>query len=259
MAHFTLKKLSGGDHDGHHGVFDGGDQVGCITPDHLASHIKACGLSEDVPGSGTPTKDDTPTTKASELFSEFGVQMSAKGVTGIDELRALVVRGRAAEASEKEQSSRKLLLTEAVKDGKLDVLKAQDLARDNKITLSDYVAVQAAETALDKAIETGKILPRDRAFFFRDALERPQEFAAFIEKAVPVVKLGSNGIAADEGAPVDQVVDTEVRKIMASEKMSYGKALKRVFRLDPGLEQRYRAEHTKRVQPDEASERNVTQ
>jgi hypothetical protein len=258
MAHFTLKKLSGGDHDGHHGVFDGADQVGCITPEHLASYIKACGLSEDVPNSGTPTKD-AAASRASELFSEFGVKLSAKGVTGIDELRALVVRGRAAEAAEKEQSSRRLLLTEAVKDGKLDVLKAQDLARDNKITLSDYVAVQAAERALDKAVETGKILPRDRAFFFRDALERPQEFASFIEKAVPVVKLGSNGIAADEGAPVDQVVDTEVRKIMASEKMSYGKALKRVFRLDPGLEQRYRAEHTKRVQPDQASERNVTQ
>ena len=191
-----------------------------------------------------------PTTDAG-LSGLFAERVGAAG-TALEDLRGLVEAGRRAQAREGAASSRALILSEVVRDGRVRAERAIELARDQKITLADYVAVQAAERAVERAVAEGKILPRDRHFFFRDALERPREFAEFVERATPAVRLGSEGIGSGEAVPVDQEVDLAARRVMSEQKVSYGRALKLLFRENPALEARYREAHSRRLDTPES-------
>lgn len=199
-------------------------------------------------GSGKGKKMDDE--EMSELLRESGVQIPESGTVRDELLKRL--KFAASEASAKSAAeARALLLTEAVKDGALDDDKAVTLADQGKITFADYIRAQQAEKKLDEAVRAGKILPRDRKFFFRDALERPKEFSEYVEKAMPVINLSSVGLGSSENIPVDQEVDLGVKKLMSEAKdLSYGKALKQLFKGNPQLENRYRAAHSARVSSD---------
>lgn len=229
----SIRKLSEGPQAGHHGVFYGDDLVGYMTDEDFLKYAQ-----KHLP-SAVPKTD----AGLSELFAE---RVGAAGAALAD-VGELVEAGRRAQARESEAASRALILSEVVREGRVRTERAIELARDQKITLADYVAVQAAETAIDRAVGEGKILPRDRHFFFRDALERPREFAEFVERATPVVRLGSEGIGSGESIPVDQEVDLGARRVMSEQKVSYGKALKLLFRENPALEARYREAHSRRL------------
>ena len=233
IRRLSIRKLSEGPQAGHHGVFYGDDLVGYMTDEDFLKYAQ-----KHLPGA-------VPKTDAglSELFAE---RVGAAGAA-LEDVRELIEAGRRAQAREGEAASRALILSEVVGEGRVRAERAIELARDQKITLADYVAVQAAETAVERAIREGKILPRDRHFFFRDALERPREFADFVERATPVVRLGSEGIGSGEAIPVDQEVDLGARRVMSEQKVSYGKALKLLFRENPALEARYREAHTRRL------------
>jgi phage I-like protein len=233
VKRLSIRKLSEGPQAGHHGVFYGDELVGYMTDEDFLKYVQ-----KHLPAA-------LPATDAglSELFAE---RVGASGAA-LEDVRELIEAGRRAQAREGEASSRALILSEVVRDGRVRAERAIELARDQKITLADYVAVQAAETAIDRAAAEGKILPRDRHFFFRDALERPREFAEFVERATPVVRLGSEGIGSGEAVPVDQEVDLGARRVMSEQKVSYGKALKLLFRENPALEARYREAHSRRL------------
>lgn len=233
VKRLSIRKLSDGPQAGHHGVFYGDELVGYMTDADFLKYAQ-----KHLPAA-------LPATDAglSELFAE---RVGASGAA-LEDVRELIEAGRRAQAREGEASSRALILSEVVRDGRVRAERAIELARDQKITLADYVAVQTAERAVDRAVTEGKILPRDRHFFFRDALERPREFTEFVERATPVVRLGSEGIGSGEAVPVDREVDLGARRLMSEQKVSYGKALKLLFRENPALEARYREAHNRRL------------
>jgi len=238
MKRLSIRKLTDGPQSGHHGIFFGDELVGYMTDEDFTRYAQ-----KHLPLDG---KSPASQEGLSELMAE---QLGTPGAS-LTQLRDLVEAGRRSRTDGAEASSRTLVLREIIHDGRLLAERALELARDQKITLADYVAVQAAERALDRAVNAGKILPRDRQFYFRDAFERPQEFAEFVERAVPLVRFGSEGIGSGESIPVDQEVDLGVRRLMSEHKTSYGKALKALFRENPALEARYRAAHSRRLGPD---------
>ncbi|HUI42084.1 MAG TPA: phage protease [Terriglobia bacterium] len=250
MKRLSIRKLTEGPQAGHHGIFYGDDPVGYMTDEDFAQYA-----SRHLPGAATGPGGELRNVAATEegtLSLLFAERVGAGGA-GLDEIRELLDAGRRARTRESEAAARALILSEVVRDGRVRSERALELARHQKISLADYVAVQAAERALDYAVGEGKILPRERRFFFRDALERPQEFAEFVERAVPAVRLGSEGIGAGEAIPIDQEVDLGVRRLMSEHKTSYAKALKALFRENPALETRYRAAHSRRLEADAPS------
>jgi len=244
LKRLSIRKLEDGPHAGHHAVFCGDDVVGYMTDEDFCKYAEKHLSGANAAGGGAAAGQAMRDTAAlSELFAE---RVGASGAC-LDDIRGLVEAGRLAQSQQTEGSSRMLILSEVVRDGRVRPERALELAREQKISLADYVAVQSAERALEHAIHTGKILPRERRFFFRDALERPAEFAEFVERAAPLVRLGSEGLGSGEAVPIDQEVDMGVRRLMSELKTSYGKALKALFRDNPALEARYRTAHSRKI------------
>jgi hypothetical protein len=243
----SIRMLAEGPQAGHHGIFYGDELVGYMTDEDF-SHYAQKHLAGALPAA-EPATAAASASEAAALSELFAERVGAGGAA-IEDIRSLVECGRNAQARDQEAASRSLILSEVVREGRLRVERALELARDQKISLADYVAVQAAERALDGAVAAGKILPRDRHFFFRDALERPREFREYVERATVAVRLGSDGIGSGESVPVDQEVDLGARRLMSEQKISYGKALKALFRENPALEARYRAAHRPELKPD---------
>jgi phage I-like protein len=158
--------------------------------------------------------------------------------------------GASAEKASEVIDVTKLILTEVAKDGKLNNQRASELAAESRITLADYIRAQEAEKLIDGAIQAGKILPRDRKFFFRDALERPAEFAEYVKGAPQAVKLGVHGIGEAEGMSPDQEVTALTKKLIEEKKLQYPAAMKQVLSENPALADRYRAAHSTRVNAD---------
>ncbi len=149
--------------------------------------------------------------------------------------------------------ARNVLLSEAVRGGRLDNAKAALLAREGKITLADYIAAQDAQKAIDHAVTQGKMLPRDRAFYFHDALERPREFAEWARHAPRVVMLDSIGLGSGSILNVDEEVNARVRDAQKEDpNLSYGQAFVKVLASDKGLAARYHAAHRKHAPEDQA-------
>ncbi len=243
MKRLTVRKLKDGSLAGHHAAFDGDDVVGYMDAGEFRDYVKQRldqgefdNLFEE------SVLSEALAERASRMFAER-VGMPGSSPEAIRERLAL------AEAVEAEStvSARVVRLFETVKDGVVNQVRAMELARDNKITLADYIAVQDAEKKLDEAVQEGKILPRDRQFFFRDALERPSEFADFVKRAVPVVRLGSQGIGSVGDINVDEEIEIRTRNLMKDEGLSYAKALKRVLAGDKELERRYHGVHRREI------------
>jgi len=235
----VLTKLTEGPLAGQYGVFDEATPVGYVNADEFRDYVDDLfKQSESSESTGT----------ASRLFAER-VGMPGASAEAIKERVALAARLEA----ESVVSARSLRLFETFKDGAVNQTRAMELARDDKITLADYIAVQDAEKKLDEAVREGKILPRDRQFFFRDALERPSEFADFVKSAVPVVRLGSQGIGSVRDIGVDEEVEIRTRNLMKDEGLSYSKALKRVLAGDKDLERRYHGTHRREIGSTTAS------
>ena len=248
MKQLTLKKLDDGPHAGHHGVFDEDEPLGFIDAGEFADYAaqNLDGAADAANGNGTEdASTDCPDQKLAE---RIGVAPS----TTFDEIR------RRLEAADQVQGTeaggRAVLLSEAVKSGVLDNARAAALAREGRITLADYIAAQEAEKRLDEAVRAGKILPRDRKFFFRDALERPREFDDYVKRAVPSVRLGSVGLGSTAELSVDDEVRVRTERLVAEEHLSYSKALKKALASDRDLDRRYRAAHRRRLLGDIDSE-----
>lgn len=159
--------------------------------------------------------------------------------TGAEHIESQVLSTEAHDARR-----RAFFLSEAVQKGKIDNQRAGALADAGKITLADYIQAQEAERLIESAITAGKILPRDRAFFFRDALDRPKEFIDFIRNTSPVVRWGTKGIGSAEILPVDEEIDLGVKRLMSEKGLDYAKALKQFLAAHPGIGEQYRRKHT---------------
>ncbi|HKS97584.1 MAG TPA: hypothetical protein VJV74_15825, partial [Terriglobia bacterium] len=245
MKKLTLRPLTEGPEAGHHGVFDGEDSLGYLDStefaDYARQHAENAADADDA--------EDGAACPSQKLAERIGVTPT----TTFDELRRRLAVGAESEAA----ASRAVLLSEAVRDGSLDNAKATELARRRRIALADYIAALEADRALSEAVRAGKILPRERRFFFRAALERPHEFAEYVRLAAPRVPLGSLGLASGGALGVDEEVRVRTESVMAEEKLSYSKALKKVFAGDHELAARYHSAHRRRLAGDGGAENVV--
>lgn len=160
------------------------------------------------------------------------------------ENRAVAEQDEHAKMTARETHQRSVFLREAVHKGKIDGHRAAELARTGKVTLAEYIRAQEAEKLVESAITSGKILPRDRAFFFRDALDRPKEFQEYLRNAVPVVRLGVKGLGSSESLPLDEEIHLGVKQLMNETGLDYAKALKEFLSANPALGEQYRRKHT---------------
>ncbi|HEV2424310.1 MAG TPA: phage protease [Terriglobia bacterium] len=234
--------------DGKHQVFDGDEMLGEVPEGHLKTYAKThLGMGDTAPGNGEG--GDNPKVKSSDVavFTELGVAFGKDGATGLDDLRALVVRGRAALASDRTESARRLVLSSAVKDGVMDHGRCQVLATEGKITLADFISLQNADRIVSETFREGKILPLERGMHFQEALRDPAAYAEFAKKLPVRANLSSQGNPGAGPLPVDQEVHQGVQKLMADRKLGYGKAMKALFSENPDLEKRYQAEHRREI------------
>ena len=251
MKKLSLKKLEDGPHAGHHGVFDEDEPLGFIDADEFADYARQHlddGAADAANGNGNGTEDASTDCPDQKLAERIGVAPS----TTFDEIRRRLEAADQAQGTE--AGGRAVLLSEAVKSGVLDNARAAALAREGRITLGDYIAAQEAEKKLDEAVRSGKVLPRDRKFFFRDALERPREFDDYVKRAVPSVRLGSVGLGSGAELSVDEEVRVRTERLVTEEHLSYSKALKKALASDRELDRRYRAAHRRRLLGDIDSE-----
>jgi hypothetical protein len=261
---------------GHHGIFDGDDFLGHVHADDMKDHVKSCmgdgfGDLDDLAGGkdadgGAKGQagvkghqvDDKDQDGMSELLRESGFRFQVSGVSSVSsadcDVRYAVLSGLKLAAThqlvEAREASRNLLLAECLARGQaqgptgtFDTGKAKQLLRDSKISASDLLDAIEAKGMLDDAVTKGKVLPKDRAFFFEIAFNHPEKFTDYIAGAVPVLAFGSVGIGSTENMPVDQEVDVEAKKLMSEKNIGYGKAMKELFKVNPALEQRYRDAH----------------
>ena len=248
--------------DGHHGIFDGKDYLGHVHKDDLKDHVKACtadgfgDLDGIAPKDGAPGKGQAGVkghqqkdADMSELLRESGFRGSA-GVSPAEQVQAALKLAATHQLVEAREASRNLLLAECLARGQaqgptgtFDTGKAKQLLRDSKISAADLLDAIEAKGMLDDAVTKGKVLPKDRAFFFEIAFNHPEKFTDYIAGAVPVLAFGSVGIGSTENMPVDQEVDVEAKKLMSEKNIGYGKAMKELFKVNPALEQRYRDAH----------------
>ena len=270
---FTGEDFKGA--QGHHGIFDGDDFVGHVHADDMMDHVKSCmddgfgdlddlaGVADKdgkakgqagIKGHQEPDGDE----KMTELLRDSGFKGNADADVA-SAVRSGLKLAATHQLIEAREASRNLLLAECVKptDPKsgaalLDTEKAKQLLRDEKISAADLLDAIEAKGMIDDAVTKGKVLPKDRAFFFEIAFNNPKKFTDYIAGAVPVVAFGAVGLGSTEQMPVDQEVDVETKRLMSEKKIGYGRAMKELFKSNPALEQRYREAH--RAQPKEDRE-----
>jgi phage I-like protein len=255
--------------DGAHQVFDGDDMLGEVPHEHLVKYCQTH-LADDlgIPADGAPPAKGQAGIpghqKMSELLKDSGFRIQDSGSADsasesavLEQIKTGLKLAATHQLVEQREASRNLLLTECLQpchpersEGSafaFNTEKAKQLLRDNKISAADLLDAIEAKSLLDDAVAKGKVLPKDRAFFFEIAFNNPKKFTDYIAGAVPVVTFGSAGIGSTENVPVDQEIDIETRKLMSDRKLSYGKAMKEVLKSNPQLEERYREAH--RAQP----------
>ncbi len=214
----------GHEHAGHHAVFEEGvaEPLGFISHDELSEYAsKHLGVNPDA-------VEDTEES------------LEGEGDDGTENLKVAA----------REARRRAFFLSEAVRKGRIDNQRASELAEAGKITLADYIRGQEAERLIESAIAAGKILPRDRAFFFHDALERPKEFQEYVRNAPPVIQLGTKGLGSADPLPVDEEVHLGVKRLMSEKGLDYSKALKELLAANPSLGKRYRQKHMEQMPND---------
>lgn len=235
--------------DGTHEVFDGDEILGEIPDGELKEYARRhLGMTDTTREDGEGGKQTM-----GELLSELGIESSESEAVNLDEVKALLARGRKAIEEDHAGEARRLLLSECVQEGVFNGDRAMELAEQNKIRMTDLLAAQRAEKAVVRALAAGKLLSGDRGFFFKLALAEPKSFNEWVQSEAAKGGQGqSNTAYSGHRPPVDQEVETEVRKLQASDKtLSYAKAMRTLFRNDSDLERRYRSAH--RQQPKDGS------
>jgi hypothetical protein len=211
-------------HKGKIGVFDGDEHLG------TAERPDGWKIGD---GDGDGDGAEACETKASEVFArEIG--MAGKSLA---EIAAMVKRSIEAPVDQF------AALSEAIHDGKINVVEAGKLADRGRVKFSTILAAQEAERKVDGAIRAGKVLPKNRAHALKLALSDAAGFTALVEQAAPVVDLRSHGHAGGGEQPTaQQSLMAEVNAYAKENKCSIGVALSEVTKRKPDLWQQYSEE-----------------
>jgi hypothetical protein len=215
------------------GEGDAGDGV-------FAKKLKEC-LGKFPPwkragGDGEP--DDGEPDDDKELPPKLSAKLDARGVKLAD-VRRFIDAGRKADDAARIAATNTLLLKESVTNqGALrtpDAFEARmtELAGQNKLSMADYMRITQARRRIENGISQGKILPREAAFYLREALERPQEFAAWLSATLPRIDLESVGVVP--GADGFVLTATEELKTKAHKLIEDSKKNGRVLNLGEAM------------------------
>jgi hypothetical protein len=188
-------------------------------------------------GDGEP--DDAEPDDDKELPPKLSAKLGARGVKLAD-VRRFIDVGRKASDAARLTATNAMLLKESVsrENGTLlgaDAFEARmtELAGQNKLAMADYMRITQARRRIEGGIREGKILPREAAFYLREALERPQEFAAWLSATLPRIDLESVGVVP--GADGFVLTATEELKAKAHKLIEDSKKTGRVLNLGEAM------------------------
>ncbi len=203
-------------------------------------------LSRRGAGASSALMDDEA---ISVLLRDTGLVVGESGspIAQVKEYLGLAARALATKAAEER---RRLLLSQGVRGGALLVDKIREFAREQKISLEDYVVAQEIDRKLSEAVRAGKVLPRDREFFFEVGLANPEKLDAWLKSAPKVINLTTMGIGGpvEGGITVDQEVQARVKEAMKEDpKLNVSQAMAKVLASDHDLASRYHSGHRKEM------------
>jgi hypothetical protein len=171
-------------------------------------------------------------------------------------VKRLVELGRETEKDRAKTASRTVLLAECVRAtdvaarhgvSLLDGEKAKVLLRAGKISADDFIDAHDTAELVERAVQEGRVLPKDRLAAFKIALTSA-EYREFVKTAPRVVLLGSVGLGTGTGISVDDEISAKVAEAQKTDpKLTYGEAFTRVLASDTSLAQRYHQAHRKEV------------
>ena len=235
-----LSKLADGAHKGHHGVYlESGEPVGFVPDGDMKSHAaKHFPAAKD--GKAEPDEDD-------KKLCEF---RQASKLTFVD-VKSLIDKGREAIAKEAKVDGKKVLCTEAVVNGVLDMTKATFVANEHReITTQDFIAVKAADDVLAQAVRDGKLAPTHRKELFVDVVADPEKWKKLFASSVPLFSvdraIGIPGATDGTVPTAEDEVNAKTKQLMIEKKIeNFGDAMRIVLSENPELAARQQKERPK--------------
>jgi Mu-like prophage I protein len=177
----TIKKLTDGDHAGHHGIFDGDDMKGYVTDGDFQKHsARFCNCDHA----------DRASEIGASAVRTFTEAIGAKGKTQ-EEVRELVAAGSKLSPAD--------LFTETTTEGVFDRRKAARLTDRGKLTHEQFIQIDEVGQAVDQAVCAGKVLPALRGAAMKLALSDRAAFDELMKAAKPIVDMEVRG--GTEGRP----------------------------------------------------------
>lgn len=245
VPRFAIRKMRSEDKAGKMGhyavVSPSGKLTGYISSGDLMNAAKMAGVGK-APG----------TMKASDADVEEFIQQETGRRLTMAETVKLVEVGINAGSGQQREKARKVLMSEAMTDGKFDHRKARRLLANEKISMADYADFEDAVEDVDKAINEGRFLPRQRGSLVALCLADRDAFVKLCGDQPQSRRTESLGLRSgtEEGMTAQQEVIQKTEKYMTDhkeEKLTYGAALSRVLASDAQLKDRYDKETRKQL------------
>lgn len=240
---FTIRKMKAGDKVGkmgHHAVVHNGKLAGYIAHGDLMAHAKAVG-AEIGHSPGTMKATD-------EQLEEVIQERVGRPLTLADTVK-LVEVGINAGSDQSRSKARKLLMTEALgQDGKFDNRKVRRLFAEGKIERVDYADFEDAVEDVERFINEGRFLPRQRGMLVGLCLSDRETFIKFADSQPKARFTETTGLRSreEEGMTASQEVMRLTEEAMKkNDKLPYGRALSQVLSANPDLKDRYNKEQRK--------------
>jgi rubrerythrin len=136
------------------------------------------------------------------------------------------------------------------KAGRINLSEVPQLVKSGKIEADIVFKAQAAEKAVDEAIQGGKFLPKQRPHLMRQAMSDIQGFEEFVGSTPKRVELtnvmgvGSDGEGPDPVSQVNRAIKQELAEHKEDPRFTYADALVNVTNNNPELWEEYRVATT---------------
>ncbi len=215
----NIKAADSAEHAGKRGVFDeDGTMMGLADVEPDADDPKLKGAEE----------------RFAMLLTDYGFEGQNE-----DQVRAMIESGMRAQERDQKESSRKALLSECIIGMGLDEEKAANLLADGKVNKADYNAAREAQRRVGKAMQEGRLLPRNGGQALRLFLSDADLFKSLIEEGKPRLPLKPVGATRGAQTTSEDFLGM-VKGRQEEKKCEYAVALSEVSREHPEMARAYR-------------------